>query len=501
MTAGQEVPNTVQTDPRRWVILAAVCAALTAIIVDNTILNVAVPTIEHDLGATPAELQAIINAYVVVFAGLLVAAGLVADRYGRRRAVTIGLTILTLASVAAAFAPSAGWLIAARTIMGVGAALVMPGTLAILVHTFAPYERVKAFAVWSAAGSAAMAIGPLLGGLMVERFGWPGVFVISAALSAAAVVLIAWLVPESRDPHHRTIDVPGSIAITVAIASIVSSIILAPDYGIAAPIVIAGLVLTIAASALFWVRQRRATSPMVEMSLYRNRQFAGASLAVAVLAIGTGSVLFVLTQHLQYVLNYTPLQAGLAIAPLAVGVVSASYVGARLPNRIGYRRSIVTGFAVTATGFLVLATLTPATPYAVIATGLLLAGIGSGLASPSVHTTVLGAVPPDRAGMGSALNDTHQQLGIALGVAIVGSAVATGYRHFAPASLNAEAGSSLGGTLSELSDNQDGLIHAAYLAFTQAQSIGMLTCAVFAVAGAVVAWCALTPDHHRPDRT
>ncbi|MDA3648953.1 MFS transporter [Saccharopolyspora indica] len=483
---------------RRWVVLAAVCVALAVIVVDNTILNVAIPTIEDDLAASTAQLQAVVNSYVVVFAGLLVVAGLIADRCGRRSAVLVGLGILAASSVAAAFASAVWWLIAARAVMGVGAALVMPGTLAILVHAFEPGERVKAFAVWSAVGSAAMAAGPLAGGMLVEEWGWPGIFLINAVLAVVAIVLIAWLVPESRDRQHRTIDLVGSVALTAAMGSFVAAITLVPDHGLVAPIVLGALVVAAISAVAFWMRQRPARAPMIDMSLYRDRRFAGASAAVAVLAIGTGSVLFVLTQHLQHVLGRSPLQAGLAIVPLALGVVGASPIGVRLPGRIGHRRSIITGFAVTAAGFAVLAALTPTSPYAIIAVGLLLAGAGSGLASPAVHTTVLGAVPPDRAGLGSALNDTHQQLGIALGVALIGSAVAAGYRFFASPELDVHAGSSLGSTLGQLGTEQHDLVDAARSAFTQAQSVAMLNCAAFAVVGAVIAWRVLEPDHREP---
>ncbi|MEU9607976.1 MFS transporter [Streptomyces sp. NPDC048057] len=497
MAVGEEAKGVVSEgrDPRRWVILGAVCVALTVIVVDNTVLNVAIPTIEDDLGAGPAELQAVVNAYVVVFAGLLVAAGLLSDRYGRRLTVVVGLAILLLTSLGAAFAPSTGWLIAARTVMGAGAALVMPGTLAILVHVFDPEERVKAFAVWSAVGSAAMAAGPLVGGVLVDEWGWPGVFVINAVLAAVAIVLVGWLVPESRDRRNRPVDVVGAAAMTLAMGAFVAAVTFVADHGPLSPTVLGSLAATVVGAVVFRARQRRAPSPMVDTGLYRDRRFVGASAAVAVLAVGTGSVLFVLTQHLQHVMGYSPVRAGLAVVPLAVGVVAGSPVGARLPARIGHRRAIVAGFTVTAAGFAVLALLTPTSHYALVATGLLLAGVGSGLASPAVHTTVLGAVPPDRAGMGSALNDTHQQLGVALGVAFVGSTVAAGYRHFAPAALDVRSGSSLGSTLSELADGQRDVIDAAHLAFTRAQSVAMLVCAAFAVAGGAIAWRALAPDH------
>ncbi|MFJ4684784.1 MFS transporter [Streptomyces sp. NPDC088789] len=512
MTVGEEGKNAarrdpapasgraVGRDPRRWVILAAVCVALMVIVVDNTVLHVALPTIEDDLGAGPAQLQATVNSYVVVFAGLLVAAGLITDRYGRRRAVVIGLGILVLTSVVAACAPSAPWLIGARTVMGVGAALVMPGTLAILVHTFDAEERVKAFAVWSAVGSAAMAAGPLVGGVLVDRWGWPGIFVINAVLAALAIVLIVRLVPESRDRQHRAVDGAGAAAMTLAMGSFVAAIILAPDHGPLSPQVLGALCLTLLGAAVFGIRQRGAASPMIDTGLYRDRTFVGASAAVAVLAIGTGSVLFVLTQHLQHVKGYSPVEAGLAIVPLAAGVVLGSPIGARLPARIGARWAIVTGFLVTAAGFVVLALLTPTSGYALVATGLFLAGAGSGLASPAVHSTVLGAVPPDRAGMGSALNDTHQQLGIALGVAVLGSVVTTAYHRFADPELGVRPGTSLGNTLSGLSPDHGRLIDAAHTAFTRSQSLAMLICAAFALLGAAIAWRTLTRDHRAAPR-
>src|SRR5699024_11101890 len=206
----------------------------------------------------------------------------------RRLAVIIGLGILASTSVAAALATTALWLIAARTLMGIGAALVMPGTLAILVHVFEPGERVKAFAAWSAVGSAAMAAGPLLGGVLVEHFGWPGIFVINAVMATTAAAMIVWLVPESRDQQNRSIDMVGAAAITVAIASFVGAIILIPDHGPLSPLVLTALTVAVVGAMVFWARQRRARTPMVELGLYRNRRFAGASAAVAVLAIGTG---------------------------------------------------------------------------------------------------------------------------------------------------------------------------------------------------------------------
>lgn len=482
--------------PRRWSILVALCAALLVIVMDNTVVNVAVPAIGHAFNASTAGLQAVIDAYVVVFAGLLVAAGVASDRYGHRRTVLVGLGVFGLASVAALAAWSVWWLIAMRALMGVGAALIMPATLAVLVHAFPAGERPKAFAVWAAVASVAMAAGPVAGGALVAAWSWAGVFLINIPVVVVAMVGIARLVPNFRDSTALRLDVRAAALVTLGMVALTTAIITLGETGADSPLVLVSAVIALTAVAAFGWRQQRTRAPMVDFTLYRDRAFAGASAAATLLTLGTGSVLFVLLQYLQLVRGHTALQAGLAIMPLALGTVLGSAAGSRASARIGARHSIMIGFVVTASGFILLATLTPAGSYLIVAIGLVLAGSGTGFSSPATYSTVLGAVPQSRAGMGSALNDTHQQLGTALGVAILGSLLAATYRAGLPGSIPEDAGSSLASSLAYSSTRTDGtvLADAARTAFTSAQTITMLTAAGCALAGAAIAALVLRPD-------
>ncbi|MGH8965147.1 MAG: MFS transporter, partial [Actinomycetes bacterium] len=364
--------------PRRWWILGAVCASLLIIVMDNTVLSVALPAIAERFAAGIAVLRAVVDAYVVVFAGLLIAAGVAGDRYGRRRVVLVGLAVFTVASVAAALADSAVWLVAARAVMGVGAALVMPATLAVLVQVFPARERPRAFAVWAAVAAVAMAAGPVLGGFLVAAWSWAGVFWINVPLAVGALAAVARLVPESSDPRAGRVDVGSAALVTVGMSGVVLAVLVAGDAGPAHPLV--GLCVAVAAVALGWfaTRQRRADVPLVDFTLYRGRRFAGASAAAALLTLGTGSALFVLTQYLQQVLDLTALQAGAALAPLAAGIVVGSAAGGRAPARIGARWCVVAGFLAVAVGFVVLAALDARGGYPPVAAGLALLGLGTG---------------------------------------------------------------------------------------------------------------------------
>lgn len=484
--------------PRRWAILVAICAALLVLVVDNTVLNVALPSIAEAFDASTAQQQGVLDAYAVLFSGLLITAGVVSDRFGRRRAMLAGLTLLGLSSAAAAAAWSVWWLIGMRALMGVGAALVMPATLALLVQVFPARERPRAFAVWGAVASVAMAVGPVLGGALVAVWSWAGAFLINVPVVAAALVAIVRLVPESRAATARPVDPLSAVLITLGMTGLTTAVILAGEHGaISAPVGVSALV-GLPALAAFLRRQRRAVAPMVDFALYRDRQFAGGSAAVAIIALGTGSTLFVLTQYLQLVSAYSAFEAGLAACPMAAGIVLGSLAGGRAPARIGHRRAIMFGFAGTAVGFSFLAALTPDSPYAVVAAGLFLVGGGNGFAGPAVTSTVLGAVPTERAGMGSALNDTHQQFGIALGVAFLGSLLSAVYRAGLPAGVPAEAQGSLSATLAH--GRGSALADAARYAFTDAQTVTMLVAGACVVTGVLVAATTLRHDIPAPAR-
>ncbi|WP_405804634.1 MFS transporter [Streptomyces sp. NBC_01187] len=471
--------------PRRWTILTAICAALLVIVLDNTVLNVALPSIAADFDASTAQQQAVLDAYVVVFAGLLIAAGAVGDRYGRRRAMLVGMAVLTVASVAAAAAWSVWWLIAMRAAMGVGAALVMPATLAVLVQVFPEHERPRAFAVWAAVASVAMAAGPVLGGALVSVWSWAGVFLLNVPLVGLAALAVHRLVPESRDPAGRPVDGAGAALVTLGMVALTTAIIKAGELGTRQPVVLAATALAVLALGTFAWWQRRAAFPVVDFTLYRDRRFAGGGAAAALLTVGTGSSLFVLAQYLQLVRGYSPLEAGTAVVPLAIGVVVGSAAGGRAHASLGPRTAIVAGFTVTAIGFCVLAGLTPTSSYAVTAAGLALSGLGTGFAGPSTTSTVLSTVPRARAGKGAALNDTHQQLGIALGVAGLGALLSATYRAALPETTSGTESGSLGETLAQAPPSA--VADAAREAFTQAQSTTFLVAAACAALGALTA--------------
>ncbi|MFE0761534.1 MFS transporter [Streptomyces smyrnaeus] len=484
--------------PRRWAILVAVCAALLVIVVDNTVLNVALPSVARSFDASTAWQQAVLDAYTVVFSGLLITAGAVSDRWGRRRAMVTGLVVLGVSSAAAALAWSVWWLVLMRALMGVGAALVMPATLALLVQVFPAHERPRAFAVWGVVASVAMALGPVAGGAVVELWGWPGAFLINVPVVCGAVVAIVRLVPESRDSRVRAVDPYSAVLITVGMVALTSAVILAGEGPTTRPLLWACGAVALVALAAFLRRQRRTASPMVDLALYRDRQFAGGSMAVTIISLGTGSTLFILAQYLQLVDGMGPLEAGLASSPMAAGIVLGSYAGGRAPARIGHRRSMVVGFTGTAVGFLVLAALAVHPSYILVAVGLFLVGGGNGFAGPAVTSTVLGAVPKDRAGMGSALNDTHQQFGVAFGVAVLGGLLAAVYRAELPTTVPPHASGALAATLDH-SDALGGsgghaLAVAARAAFTQAQTATMLAAGGCVVAGVVIAAVVLRND-------
>ena len=490
---GQGVEPAEDGHPRRWWILVAICASLLIIVVDNTVLSVALPGIAEAFGAGTATLQAVVDAYVVVFAGLLVASGVAADRYGRKRVLLAGLLIFAAASASAGLAGTAAVLIAARAVMGIGAALVMPATLAVLVQVFPERERPRAFAAWAAVAAVAMAAGPVLGGLLVELWSWAGVFWINVPLALGAVAVVAALTPESRDPEARGVDGTSAALVTLGTSGLVLTVLVLGEGGPWALAAGAGMM---AVLGLGWFARRQLLlpDPLVEFALYRDPRFAGGSVAAAVLTLGTGSALFVLTQYLQLVRGQTALAAGAALAPLAVGIVVGSTAGGRAPDRIGLRACIVGGFAVVTAGFVLLALLGPAGTYLHVGAGLVLLGLGAGFSSPAVTSVVLGAVPRHRAGMGSALHDTHQQLGIALGVAVIGAILSAVYR----SGLRARTGLDDGSLAVTLLRHDPVAARAGTAAFLDAQSTTMLLAAGCAMTGAVIA--ALTLGRTRSEQ-
>ncbi|MEV4176664.1 MFS transporter [Nonomuraea sp. NPDC049709] len=467
--------NTVR-DPRRWWILAVLCLALLVLVIDNTVLNLAIPSLSQEMGATPSDIQWIIDAYVLAFAGLLLTSGSLSDKYGRRLFLIIGLAFFGGASLLAVVVTEPWQLIAARGLMGIGGALLMPSTLSILMTVFDETERRKAMAAWSAVALVGMVSGPTLGGFMLEHYWWGSVFLLNIPVAAVAIVAAVVLMPETRSTGRR-IDPVGVVLSIVGLTAGVY-VIIEREWNI--PVI----ALAVVALAAFVVWERRREEPMLPLHLFANRNFSGASFSILLMSFGAGAVMLMLTQYLQFVLGYGEMQAGLAMLPYAVAAAIFNGVGAGLGQKLSNRVLIGAGLLLMAGGFVVMAMTTGYLPLLV---GLVIMGIGGGLAGPSAYASLMGAIPVDHAGVGSALNDTVQQVGMALSIAILGSVLAGKYTSEMPADLPAAARESIGAA------HPLGLAEVANEAFTSAMHLGSWVGAAFCVAAALLAVTVLRP--------
>jgi len=470
-------------NPRRWWILLVLCLSLLVLVVDDTVLNLAIPSLMRELGATPSDVQWVIDAYVLVFGGLLLTSGSLSDRYGRRRVLVIGLAVFGAASLLSTLSQEPWQLVAGRAFMGLGAALVMPNTLSILITVFDERERRKAIAAWSAVAMVGVIAGPTLGGLLLRDYFWGAVFLINVPIAIVAIVAALTLMPESRGTV-RGLDPLGVVLSIAGMGSLVWTIINGPVHGWTANGVPVAAVLAVAALVAFVVWERRVPHPMLPLGLFRERSFRGACLSIVLLSFGAGALLLALTQYLQFVLGYDPLAAGLALLPYAVAAAVSNGIGAGLGRRVSNRTLIVLGLAIVAAGFAVIGTLDLGDGYGTLVTGLLIAGVGGGLAGPAAYTTLMGAVPQEHAGVGSALNDTVQQVGYALSIAVLGSVLAGVYRAAMPATVPEAARESIAGGVA-LGD--PGLVRTAKEAFLGAMSVGAYVSVGFALASALVA--------------
>ncbi len=459
------------------------------LVVDNTVLNLAIPSLIRDLGATPADVQWIIDAYILVFAGLLLTAGSLSDRYGRRRFLIIGLVVFGAASLVATLVQEPWQLIGARALMGVGGSFLMPSTLSILITVFDDSERRKAIAAWSAVAMVGVIAGPTLGGFLLEHYWWGSVFLLNVPIAALAVLAAVVLMPESRAPARRT-DPLGALLSTVGMTALVYVVIAAPREGWTSGGALTAAAVAVVALGAFVVWERRSDHPMLPLSLFRDRNFSGSSFSIVLMSFGTGALLLMLTQYLQFVLAYGPMKAGLALLPYAVAAALFNGVGAALGQRVSNRVLVAVGLVVMAGGFMVLGLIGPADGYGKLITGLLIMGVGGGLAGPAAYATLMGAVPPEHAGVGSALNDTVQQVGMALSVAVLGSVLAGVYTARMPESAPAAARDSIGAAL-EL--GEAGLARTAREAFVSAMSFGSWVGVAFTLAAAALAFTVLRP--------
>ena len=376
------------------------CLSLLIVVVDNTILNTALPTLARVLHAGTSSLQWITDAYTLCFAALLIPAGALGDRFGRRRSLIAGLAVFALGSAAAAFASGTGMLIGARVVMGLGATFVMPATLSILNAVFPPKERPQAIAAWSAVAGAAVVIGPTLGGLLLDHFWWGSVFLINVPLVVLALAGVVLTVPETAEPGRSRFDVPGVLLVAGALFAIVDAIIEAPDRGWTAPMTLGMAVAGLAGLAAFVWWELRITDPLIDLRVFTSRAFSAAAGAVTVIFFALFGSLFVLTQYLQLVQGYSPLSAGLRALPFALAMAAVSPVSPLIAARLGIRVIMPAGMALMGLGLLDLSTAGVHTAYPALAIAVAIMGAGMGLVMAPASTTIMNTVPAHQAGRG-----------------------------------------------------------------------------------------------------
>jgi EmrB/QacA subfamily drug resistance transporter len=485
---------------RRGAALAVLCVAVLIANLDNTILNVALPTLSRVLNAGPSDLQWIVDAYVMVYAGLLLTAGSLADRAGRKRTFLAGLAVFAVGSACAAFAGSVTLLIAARAGMGVGGALLIPSTLAIISDMYpVPAQRQRAISLWAATTGVGVALGPIIGGLLLAHFWWGSVFLVNVPIAVAGLIAATALVPDSRDPEASAPDLVGALLSIAGIGLVLWAIIEGPSRGWSSAAVLAAGAAGLAVLAGFVGWERRSAHPLLQLGFFRQRAFAAAIPAVATVNFGLYGALFVLTQFLQLSLGYSPLAAGVRVLPAAAAIVAIaplSAVGVRL---IGPKLTMAAGLACIAAGLFLVSGITVSSGYGSIVAGMVLLGAGAGLALPTSSGSVVGSVPRGHSGVASATNTTANQVGGALGVAVVGSLLTTRYTNDVTAALAGQQGpaaamtairGSLGGALTVAARlpgaSGEALARMARAAFASGLDLGLLSAAVVAAAGVLI---------------
>ncbi|MGK5629673.1 MFS transporter, partial [Streptomyces sp. URMC 123] len=475
--------TTPQGHPRRWLILGVICLAQLTVLLDNTVLGVAIPSLTEELNASTADIQWVITAYSLVQAGLLLTAGSVADRYGRKRMLVTGLALFGLGSCAAAFAQTSGQLIAARAGMGIGGALLMTTTLAVVVGIFGPEERPKAIGIWGAVGSLGFAAGPLIGGALLDHYWWGAIFLINVPVALLGLVAVLKLVPESGSRRGERPDPLGALLSTVGMTGVVYAIISGPEDGWTSAAVLLPALIGAAALTGFALWELRTPHPMLDLSFFRDGRFVGAVSGAILVAFGLGGSLFLLTQHLQFVLGYEPLEAGLRTAPLALTVVVLNFsgLGARLLPRIGTPLAVVGGMGLLAGGLVAIALL-GSDGYGGMLLGLVAMGCGVAVSAPAMANAVMSAIPPAKAGVGAGLHGTLTECGNGLGVAVLGAVLNARFAALVPTVAGA------GSLPAALALAEDGAQRAAIAdAFAEGLRTSQLGGAAAVLAGGIVA--------------
>ena len=488
-------------DPRRWWGLAILCVSLVLITLDNTVLNVGLPSLVRDLHASTSQLQWTVDSYQLVFAGLLFTAGSSADRYGRKGTLLLGLVVFGIGTLASALAPSANALILTRAFMGIGGAMIMPSTLSILGTLFPdPAERTRAIAIWAAMAAVGIASGPVIGGLLLAHFAWGSIFLINVPVVILGLIGGAVLLPKSKDPTPGRMDLLGSLLSVATLVTLVYAVIEAPDRGWTSPAILgtglAGLLLL----GAFVAWESHCRHPMLDLALFRDRRFSAGALSLTLLYFAGLGTYFLYTQHLQFVLGYSALRAGVYSVPFAVMLVIFSLRTPRAVRRFGTGRVAGFGLLLLGIGCLMRTTATAHSGYGLLLVSLMVIGAGIGSTIAPSTTSIMSSLSPDQAGVGSAINDAARQIGAAAGVAVLGSVWASSYKralsgaslargvpHAALQASRASVGAALSTAHALGGSHGVTLAAAAKSAFVHGSNLANLVAALVAAVGVVVA--------------
>jgi EmrB/QacA subfamily drug resistance transporter len=498
------VPAVVDTDDpvyrKRWLTLGVLCTSLIVIGVDNTILNVALPTLATDLDAGTSQLQWIVDGYTLVFAGLLLTCGSLGDRFGRKGALSVGLVIFGAGSVLSAFAGSSAHLIATRCIMGAGGALIMPATLSIITNVFTvPAERARAIGIWAGMSAVGIAVGPVAGGYLLEHFYWGSVFLVNIPIVLFALIAGWFIVPNSKDPSAPRLDPVGAVLSILGLTALLWTIIEAPDKGWTSPTILGGFLAAAVVLGGFAFWEAHSDHPMLDVGFFRDMRFTAASVAIALTFFALFGSLFLTTQYLQSVLGYTALEAGVRVIPFALVMMVLAPQSPKLAEKFGTKRVVASGLTLVSVGLGSLAFAEPSAGYTPVLISYIVIATGMALTMAPSTESIMGSLPPAKAGVGSAVNDTTRQVGGALGVAIIGSVYSSIYVSRVdeaiagkgiPANVSDAITSSVTGAL-VVADKVGGssgaqLAAAAKSAFVEGMHHGVVVGAGVALLGAVI---------------
>lgn len=473
------------TPARRYLSLAVLTGAVLLLAIDATVLHLAVPSLARDLDASATAVLWIGDVYSLAIAGLLITMGNIADRVGRKRLLLIGATAFGIASVAAAFAPTPEMLIVARLLLGVAGSTLMPSTLSLIRNIFTdPAERTRAIAIWSAAAASGIALGPVVGGALLEHFWWGSVFLINVPVMLVIVGLGAWVLPESKNPHPGRLDLLSSAWSMLAIVPFVYAIKHLTTGAVDVALAVS-LVASAAGSILFVRRQRRSAAPMIDVDLFRNGSFSGAVAVNFISVFAMSGVLFFFSQYLQLARGLNPLSAGLAQLPVAVASIFAVACVGFLAARLGRGRAIAFALALGAAGLVAVAVMEGSTHLSWLLVALVPLGLGIGISETLSVDAVVSSVPQEKSGAASSISETAYELGTAMGIAVLGSVLTVMYRFALPADVPDAAQDSLASAAAEL--REGAALDAAREAFVHSMQVTTLIAAGVMVAGAVVA--------------